>query len=99
MESGTRLGPYEIEEQLGRSSTSIALDWTYYPIDESGFKVLQRQRAAGGWSRWKPLGKLRRGTHRTIVRGLEPDTLYELRVRAYNRAGSSDPATARATTS
>jgi hypothetical protein len=64
----------------------VRLTWSDNSSDENGFTV--QGTIAGG--AFVPLATLPANTTTTVIGGLEDDTLYEFRVRAFNGAGPSE---------
>ena len=70
------------------SSSQINLSWTDNSDNEDGFKI-ERKTELGSYS---PLAEVGAGVDNYSDTGLDPDTTYYYRVRAYNDAGDSAPA-------
>jgi hypothetical protein len=67
------------------SASQVQLSWTDNAGDETGFRL--EGRLAGG--AFALLANLPANTTQTTVGGLDDDTLYEFRVRAFNQHGPS----------
>lgn len=87
--------PSELEAETSGHS-SIDLTWTDNASDESGFKI---ERRPDGEDRYTQVDKVSEDTTSYTDTGLDSDTTYTYRVRAYNEAADSDySGTAEATT-
>ena len=69
------------------SSSEIELTWRDNSDNEEGFKLERRKGRTGSWREIKRVG---RNTTTYTDSGLEPETEYCYRVRAYNAQGDSD---------
>lgn len=69
------------------SSSAIELSWTDNSSDEIGFKIEQRK---DGEDIFTQVAKVTENTTSHTVSGLERDTLYDFRVRAYSDAADSE---------
>jgi VCBS repeat-containing protein len=76
---------------LSQSRTQIDLTWTDTSFNESGFEIYQ----SGDGSVYALAGTLGPGVDRALIMGLQPDTTYYYKVRAFNVLGynDSDPLT------
>lgn len=73
-------------EATALSSSQVRLTWRDTSDNEEGFKI-ERKRAGGSWSQVARVGEDEESYTAT---GLEADTLYYFRVRAYNEDGDSE---------
>ncbi|MCR4399964.1 MAG: fibronectin type III domain-containing protein [Syntrophomonadaceae bacterium] len=69
-----------------QSSSQVRLTWKDNSGNESGFKI-ERRKAGGSYSQ---VATVERNVEYYVLSGLEPDTLYSFRVRAYNADGNSE---------
>lgn len=69
------------------SSTELTLSWTDDSSNETGFKI---ERSPNGVIFWTQIATVSANVITYSDTGLEPDTQYYYRIRAYNAAGNSD---------
>ena len=68
------------------TSSSVALQWTDTPANESGFRIERKTGAGGTWSQIASVGK---DVTTYTNTGRAVNTTYHYRVRAYNAGGTS----------
>lgn len=69
------------------SPTQIDLTWTDNSDNEDGFKIERKTGSAGTWQEIDQVGENTENYNNT---GLDPDTTYYYRIRAYNQYGNSE---------
>ncbi len=71
------------------SSRSIVLGWKDNSVNETGFKIERRQGGCSASGAWSQIATKPANTTTHTVSGLNPDTAYSYRVRAYDAGSNS----------
>lgn len=79
--------PSDLSASAEESSSRIELSWTDNSSDEIGFKIERRK---DGEEIFSQVAKVTENTTSYTASGLERDTLYDFRVRAYTDAADSE---------
>lgn len=78
------------------SHTRVRLRWSDNATDEDGYQIQQRIQGSGAFQ--QVTGNFGPNLEEQVIQGLQPQTTYEFRVRAFNGEGASNSNVATATT-